>query len=399
MTFLSFLVNEMNHIEMKRAVVNGHYFEDEESLAAYAYDASSLEGLPLGVVRPSQEEEVRRVLQAANQNRIPLITRGAGTNVRGAVVKTGAVIIDMRRFDAIERLDVGKGIVTVGAGITIKQLNEFLARHNLYFPLVPENPLATLGGLASQNHLTEESQLFGDYHSLVLQLECFDGLGRHHTLKEQTINQVVGQEGTTGIIIKVHLKVFPKNHKITLNIQKVKDVTEAAAKTPPLRDEKGVLMIEYLDAASSEQVGLEKDNHLLIAYANDRGSYKDSVKIEEILRRRKELEPAFWEQGFTLMEEATLSLEKVGAFEALCRKEGVPCYGHLGQGILLTCLKDTTQRDRFLAGVVSFGGIPAGKHGYGRTKREYVPADTHKATIHLKEERDYNNILNPGVLV
>jgi FAD/FMN-containing dehydrogenase len=351
------------------------------------------------VVKPTHEEEIRRVLQAANQNRLAVVPRGAGTNIRGATVKESCVVIDMRRFDALERLDVSKGIATVGAGMTITRLNELLSKHNLYFPLVPENPMATLGGLVSQNHVTEESNLFGDYRKLVAEVECFDGLGRYHVLKGQEVERVVGWEGTMGIIVKLKLKVYPRNHRVTLNIYAVKDAAEAGQRLERLKNEKGVLMIEYFDAATSTLVGLERGSHLVVAYANDRGSYKDPAKIGELLDRRKRLEQTLWNDGYTLSEEASLDPSKALQFEQLCVREKVPCYGHLARGVLLTALKAAEQRSRVYSGVVSLGGKPVGKHGYGRLKREYVPVEVRRQAVRLKEERDYNHILNPGVIV
>lgn len=388
----------MGHLEIRRAVAIGHYFDDEETLRAYSYDASGLEERPLCVVKPTDEEELRRVLVAANQNRLAIVARGSGTGIRGGAIKRDAVIVDMRRFDAIERIDAQKGEVVVGAGCTFAKLDLALARHNLQFPLVPENQLATIGALIVQNHLTEESALFGDYTRLALSIEQFDGVARHGTDKDASVAKIVGWEGSTGIITKVKLRVFPRSYKRTLNLSSVKDIDEALTKVAALKQEKGVLLLEYLDAATSVLVGLDETPHLIVGYANEKGQYKDAHKIEELLTRRKGIERELLRQGL-LLEDAHVGREHMGAFEALCKKEGLVCYGHLGSDVLMTAVKDAAQRERFWNGTVALGGIPQGKHGYGRLKKGYVPAAVRKQAIMLKEERDYKNTLNPGVIL
>jgi len=384
-------------MQLRRIVRPEDRFSDTESLHSYSYDASGLSGVPSLVLRPQDEEQLRRIIVEANQQRLALVPRGAGTGIRGGCVKEGAVILDMRGFSKIEQLDTQRGYVEVGAGVPVGRLNEALAKHGYTFPLVPDNPGATIGGLLATNQLTEESLLFGDYHDVVESLECFDGKGRFQTLKGDDVSKVVGWEGTTGIVTKARIKVVEKDWRITLEILPV-TTTNLGETATSIKERAGLVSVEYCDAACSQLLGLGEGAHILVVYANDKGSYKDQERNKKILTLRKRLPHLLWREGYTVIEEASLDESCIEAFIALCEKRGVPCYGHLVAGILIAQLRDASERVAFYADVVALGGVPGGKYGYGRLKNAFVPETVRKRLIRLKEERDYDIILNPGVI-
>jgi len=386
------------HRALRRMVALEDYFEDEETRRAYSYDASGAEGLPAVIVRPRHNEQLRRILVHANRYKLKVIPRGSGTGTRAGAVRKDALIIDMRGFDTITRLDTQLHTVDVGAGVTVAALARALEKKGYHFPLVPANSVATIGGLAATNHVTEESQLFGDWNDLVERAESFDGLGRFHTSKGKELDKVLGKEGTTGVLVTLRLKIT-KQRARTLDVFEVDNPSAALSHVERLSHMRGVLSIEYLDAAASQLLGLDKEEHLLVAYTSDAGGYKDIVKVESLLAARKRLTSTLWSQGYTHEIEASLEEEQIERFAARCKQAGQPCYGHIGLGIMLTAAKDTKAAESFRNGLVSIGAMVGGKHGYGRLLHDYVPDQVRKDVRKLKEERDYNEVLNPGVIV
>ncbi len=382
----------------RRTVAAGDHLADAESLDAYSYDASGRHGRPALVLRPRDEEQLRRILVTANQSRTPVVPRGSGTGNRGGAVREGAVVVDLRAFDAVTRLDRQRLTIDVGAGATMRRLAAALARFGLRFPLVPENDLATLGGLAAENRVGEESQLFGDWLELVERVECFDGLGRFQTLKGKDVAKVIGWEGTTGIITKLRLKVTDATAK-TMELEPVADAGAALAAAERLAAAPRLLSLEYYDARCAALVGLPGQAHVVATYADDTGSYKDTDKVSSLGAARRRLPLFLWREGFTAVEETTVAPERLAPLLALCAKEGLPCYGHLGIGVLMAQLPADGSVEGFRGEVVALGARPEGKYGFGRAKRGYVTPERRKEALHLKEERDYNHILNPGVIV
>lgn len=380
---------------LKRVVAPGDYVDDEETLDAYSYDASGEEARPALVLRPSSEEQLRRILIHANQIRAPVVPRGNGTGIRGGTVKEQAIILDLRHLSRIAQLDTRHETVIVEAGVTIRALNEALEKYNYYFPLIPENDLATIGGLASQNHITEESYLFGDYTKVVVEAECFDGLGRHHVLHGNRLTKAIGQEGTTLLFTRLKLRVTKLNHKLTAELFKPKDAADAVRLVAKARETRP-LWIEYLDPCCSKLLGLPEEKHLLIIHPNDEGSYKERGYVETLMVKRKELASRLLMDA-PYEEEATLSDEQAVNFIELCEKERITCYGHLGSGVLISALAKRNQIERMRNSIVALGALPAGKHGYGRTKKAHLPAAVRSQAIKLREEWNYNGTLNPGV--
>ncbi len=381
----------------RRILGSGDFLVDEESLRAYGFDASGLRGRPAAVLRPRDEEQLRRILIEAKQSRLVIVPRGSGTGIRGGSVADGSVLLDMRGFDRIVRLDARRGIVEVGAGVTIGELNRFLGHQGFLFPLVPEHLGATLGGLAARNQLTEESFLFGDWADVVERVECFDGLGRLGALGGTDVAKVIGKEGATGIMTKLWLRVVAAPWRLTMELLPTEPdrVVEDAER---LEHGKGLLLLEYCDALSSALLGLPAKNHIVAAYANDTGSHKDQERVARLLAARKRLPFTHMGRGAPCAEEATVTREQLPKFLALCARLKAPCYGHLGVGILQTQLP-RDRCDAFRKAVVALGAVPGGKYGYGRVKRDFVPAALRGEVLRLKDERDYELILNKGVLI
>lgn len=376
-------------MSIKRTVRQEDYLTDEETLRAYSYDQSGYSIKPRAVVRPQNEDEMRRVIVAANQEQLHLIPRGGGTGTRAGCIGDG-IIVSLQHFNKIHKLDKQRNVVTVGAGVTIAQLNHVLARFNLRFPLDPGTPQSTLGGLAARNHVTEESLAYGDYNECVERAECFDGKGRFTVLKDKEIKKVIGYEGATGIITKLDVKVIPIQQQ-TIELVEVEDAAEAAVEAKQFAQGTGVVGIEYLDEKCSIALDIGNSRHLMIIFSNDSGNYADPVKVAQLLARRKQL-PILLGEGY--IEEATVDMDQLHSFADLCAKQGLPCFGHLGIGVLKTLVKD---RKTFWNNVVAIGATNGGSEGYGKLLAGYVPPEERKRFNRIKEERDYENVLNPGI--
>ena len=52
-------------------------------LLAYSYDATSKQAMPEAVVFPADAHEVAAVMKAAYEGGVPVVPRGAGTNLSG----------------------------------------------------------------------------------------------------------------------------------------------------------------------------------------------------------------------------------------------------------------------------------------------------------------------------
>lgn len=110
-------------------------------LLYYSYDSSFLTKLeparPDAVVFPKSTEDVQKVVSYAYQNRINIIPRGAGTGETGGCIAIqGGIVLDLSTWKEIIEIDVNNMQVIVSPGVVHAELNDELAKFNLFFPLI-----------------------------------------------------------------------------------------------------------------------------------------------------------------------------------------------------------------------------------------------------------------------
>lgn len=131
-----------------RGIIDCEVLCDDLSLQMYATDASIFEIKPLAVVRPRRAQEVVACVRYANENKIPVHARGAGSGLAGESLGPG-IVIDFAH--ALRRvIDYGENTVRVQPGVILAQLNRQLAESNKIFGPDPANrAIATMGGVLS----------------------------------------------------------------------------------------------------------------------------------------------------------------------------------------------------------------------------------------------------------
>lgn len=101
---------------------------DEVDLISYSYDASFYTLKPIIVVRPKNTEEIQILFKIANQEKIPLTFRTAGTSLSGQSITKG-ILADIGYFwKNYEILNKGDSIV-LEPGIIGSHANEFLKKY------------------------------------------------------------------------------------------------------------------------------------------------------------------------------------------------------------------------------------------------------------------------------
>ncbi|MFZ3172664.1 MAG: FAD-linked oxidase C-terminal domain-containing protein [Carboxydocellales bacterium] len=201
---------------------------DELELQYYSYDSSFLAKLnrfnPDAVVIPCSTPEVVSVTKFANDNKITLIPRGAGTGETcGCVAISGGIVMDLSTWDTIEEVDVENMQVFCRPGVIHSKLNDHLAQYGLFFPPDPGSTrMCTIGGMVANNSSGLRAVKYGATENYVLGLEVVlpsgeviitGGVTSRATKSVSGMNLtklMVGSEGTLGIITKIRLRLWPK---------------------------------------------------------------------------------------------------------------------------------------------------------------------------------------------
>ncbi|MFX0540932.1 FAD-binding and (Fe-S)-binding domain-containing protein [Roseovarius sp. S4756] len=168
--------------DILKSRVEGDVLFDNFSRGRYATDASLYQMMPLGVLSPKSEDDIRAAIDIAREQNVPIMPRGGGTSQCGQTVNTALVLDNTQYFNDILELDVENLRCVVRPGIVLDELNRALKPHGLWFPVdVSTASRATIGGMTGNNSCGGKSLRYGMMRDNVLSIDAFlaDG-SRHH---------------------------------------------------------------------------------------------------------------------------------------------------------------------------------------------------------------------------
>lgn len=201
---------------------------DDLDLMYYSYDSSFLTKLqpaaPDAVVFPRSTEDVQKITKFAWDNEINIIPRGAGTGETGGCIAIeGGIILEMSNWKDIEEIDAGNMQVIVRPGVIHSDLNDELAKFNLFFPPDPgSSKMCTIGGMVANNASGLRAVKYWSTEPYILGLEIVMANGEVITtggMKARTIKNVsginltklmVGSEGVLGVVTRIRIRCIPK---------------------------------------------------------------------------------------------------------------------------------------------------------------------------------------------
>jgi FAD/FMN-containing dehydrogenase len=381
-------------------LVDENISDSSLGLKAYSFCASESEAMPDMVIWPETTEQAARVIRECNQTRTSLTIRGAGTSTADGCIGTRTVILSSEKMNRVLRLDAKNKTVEVQAGMRISELNEKLSELKLVFPLTPFNPAATFGGLFAIDAPSRESERLGRFSELVDEFEFVDGTGKvYHTYKREL---VAGREGINGFITKMTLNLM-EQPVISLDVFSFSELSELLGKTRQLKKDSELFFLEYLDTKTSAALGFAAAKTLIAGYSGLKGRYKTVLDVRAHLQKLDSVNSLLRKDGYHFILDPKVSLEKSYDLLAWCEKNDVALHGHAGLGLFYAYFgrgpKETEKMDSFRGFIKSIGGSLGHAFGIGSANADFISAEEKKALIKVKDEYDYNNVLNPGKMV
>jgi FAD/FMN-containing dehydrogenase len=179
-------------------------------------------GKALGLASPASTAEVAALVGLCAHHGVPIVPQGGNSGMCGGATpdESGdAVLLSLRRMNAIRRLDPEAREAVCEAGVILQTLHEAAAAERLRFPLtLGGKGSATIGGLISTNAGGTQVLRHGSMRAQVLGIEAvladgsvFDALtplkkdNRGFDLKQL----LIGSEGTLGIVTAATLRLLP----------------------------------------------------------------------------------------------------------------------------------------------------------------------------------------------
>lgn len=169
----------------------------------FSTDASILKITPQIVLYPRLENDIRKAArfawQLAERGRaISITARGAGSDLHGAAIGNGIIIVFPAHFNKILSLDSNKGVVVVQPGTNFGKLQQTLHTHGLFLPSYPASlEYSTIGGAVANNASGERSVKYGATKDFVRSLRVVLSNGEVITTGRVSRRDLAKKKGLT----------------------------------------------------------------------------------------------------------------------------------------------------------------------------------------------------------
>jgi len=371
--------------------------EAEAEKIVYSTDSSCIKGNALAITWPENPEQLQKLVRFALREKISLVPRGGGTSLVGGAVPQNAVVIDIARLNKIKKLFLNEKQVIVEAGTVLDNLNAALAKYNLEFPVRPGSHAAcTIGGMIATNAGGMLSPKYGKIEEWLEEITVMDGTGKMFELEGQEMRRFAGTEGCCGIILEAKLRLI-EFIKYSTDFFEFDDIPNLMRKVEELKKEDDVIAIEYINLAASKLSGLREREHLLVRYASGKGAL-DPAEAEKLWKLRENIYSVLVEKGFSRIEDPFFE-KNIEKFLDWIKKQEIPCYGHVGYGIVHPHFSSFNGVERMIAVVKELNGKLAAEHGVGLLKRKNAPFAITQNIKELKQKYDPSNILNKNKVI
>jgi glycolate oxidase len=426
----------------------------------HSYDATQEQHLPDAVVYVSTTEQVSQIVKLANDLKIPVLPRGAGSGFTGGTLPTrGGIVMVLTRMDKILDIDSENLTAEVEPGVVTAELQRRVEKLGLFYPPDPASKeFSTLGGNVAECAGGPRCVKYGVTKDYILGLEVVTPTGDIIRTGGKTLKNVVGydltklfvgSEGTLGIITKITLKLIPKPAAKKTMLVQFESIDGAAQSVSAIIGAKIIpTTLEFLDAATIGCIRgksdiplpencqavliieVDGDPELLDAQAEriltiikpfhvlDTRIATTDEESEKIWKVRRIVSPSLRQVNpDKFNEDIVVPRSKVPdmirALEAISKKYNVPIvnFGHAGDGNIhvnvMVDLKEEGMKekveivmDEIFRAAVELKGSISGEHGIGTSKAKYMSMELNRETIdymrRIKAALDPLNILNPG---
>lgn len=420
-------------------------------------EAHHVAALPDAVFWPQSTQEVAFAVSICAASGVPVIAFGAGTSLEGHVAAVnGGLTIDLSRMNEVLEVHAEDLDCVVQAGVTRKQLDQYLRDVGLFFPIDPGAD-ATIGGMVATRASGTNAVRYGTMRENVLSLTVVlaDGTvirtgsrARKSSAGYDLTRVFTGSEGTLGIVTEVTLRLHGIPETIQAAICTFPSIESAVdAAIAVVQFGVPIAKMELLDIAAIEAINRHVgSNHEAsdtiflefhgapqavaeqvetvrqIAKGNGGSAFRWAASQEERTTLWKARHEAYYSavamrpgaRGWATDVCVPVSnmAESIAATKTLLASSSVPAaiMGHVGDGNyhVVFALDPNSPEERaelqrinaaMIERAIALDGTCTGEHGIGLGKLAYMTKEHGEAIEvmrRIKNALDPNGLLNPG---
>jgi glycolate oxidase len=445
--------------ELIRVVGSERVLTAIEDKICYSYDGTKQKALPDIVIRPGDTSDVSNALKIANEYEVPIYARGAGSGLTGgAVPLMGGIVLDLKNMNKIIEICPEDFIATVEPGVVTKDLQDEVAKFDLFYPPDPSSAaFSTIGGNVAECAGGITGLKYGVTRDYILALEIVLPDGSVINTGRKTLRSVtgydltrlfIGSEGTLGVFTKITVKLIPKPRNIQTLAAYFSDKDDAIDAADLIIDN-SILprTLEFLDDMtinavreySGANIGKDVKALLLVDLDGTEENIRHELPIVEkackeckafrtiatetlkerdaIWAVRRSISPALYNIApHKINEDICVPRSKIK--EILQKVDQInedqtmyiATFGHIGDGnihVNIMYNDDPGQAElaeitvnKVMKEVVALGGSISGEHGIGNKKSQFmdleIPPQEYEIMKGFKNYFDPKGIMNPG---
>ena len=448
--------------DLKKILPREDLLTDLEERYAYSQDAANtpdIKQIADAVVFAKTIEEVQQIVKTAAKHKIPIICRGAGTNVVGAcAVEHGGIILNFSKMNKILEINRQNMTARVQPGVIVGELQKQAESLGLYYPPDPSNlAVSTIGGSIAQSSAGARTFKYGSTKDYILDMKVVMANGEilqtgSNTIKNATGYNLgslfIGSEGTLGIVVEATIKLIPKPQTRQVIMAYFDRISEAVDAVDTIIEQQIYpTTIDFMDRNAIRTVekfypsGLLTDKEAALIIEVD--GFEAAVEYQKniilsILQKAKAsaIQSSSNEEEYNHIWQARRSsmgacaklkpnvttddvivprqnlAKLVLGIRKICEKYNleVCMVGHVGDGSVHPQIpidyRDAGEYSRLKKAkseiydlTSKLGGILSGEHGIGSLKRDYIHLVVNPLALEymrtIKKTFDPDNILNP----
>ncbi|XP_017774347.1 PREDICTED: D-2-hydroxyglutarate dehydrogenase, mitochondrial-like [Nicrophorus vespilloides] len=411
------------------------------------------------ILKPRTTEEVSKILEFCNENKLAVCPQGGNTGlVGGSVPVFDEIVISTALMNQIESIDEISGVIVCQAGCILENIDQQIGEKGLMVPLdLGAKGSCHIGGNVSTNAGGLRLLRYGNLHGSVLGVEAVKANGEIldclSTLKKDNTGYhlkhlFIGSEGSLGVVTKVAIQCPTKPKAINMAFLGVESFDSVLTTFRRCKNELGEILssFELIDALSLDVVtghykmqspipqfpfyiliethgscnehDEEKLNRFLESAMGD-GVVLDGTatnqpsKMKQLWELRESITQGLLMDGYVFKYDLSIPIKEFYAIvDVMNEKIGKDAvricgYGHIGDSNIhlnLSFKEYSKEMHNKIEPFVyeytsSLKGSVSAEHGIGFRKSKYVHYSKSPAAINLMQDikrmMDPNKILNP----